>query len=628
MICAVLMLNYLLVLFTLSHSHSPLKGVQFARGDSSLNKAESHPDRASAHLVHVGQEQRLNKTDGIKTATPNSSINYGHKYYSSIHHRERPTCPTWMYRSNVTGECQCGSDIDGGLKCNVTHKEVGHSDGYCITYDKHHNEVVAGECLYGYVLGSVYKTLPLNVSQLNEAMCGRLNRRGRLCSKCKREHYPLVYSYEFNCIKCTSSTYNWVKYIAIAILPTTCFYVLIILFRINVLSPHLYMLLQISQIFGSALNIRPFMYVCSGYILLCVKIIAIPYGIANVDFFRTLVNSICLDLTTLQTLALDYITAIYPLVLVIITCLAVELHAKNFKPIVWIWKPFSDFLIGKLNWDIHSSIIKVFSTFLLLSYGKLLSITFDLLVPTRLYNVQGERLGLYLYYDASYKYLSQEHLPYAILALSITFIFLLPPPLILILCLVRCCRKCLRDRIFVLQSFAECFYGYYKDGTEPGTRDIRWFPAIAFLFRIIFIFAFFGISKNIMCYSFLTIFTTVVAIIIIICKPYKLPYARYNTIDAMLCLILAMWCASVTCANIAWIRSTKFIKLAVVMVMILTLLPLVYISMLLVHWIYKNCLKGKFCRKYPQQVNNVQDELTNSNLINAMDEERKPFLNP
>ena len=183
----------------------------------------------------------------------------------------------------------------------------------------------------------------------------------------------------------------------------------------------------------------------------------------------SLVNSICLDLTTLQTLALDYITAIYPLSLVALTYIIVELHVKNFKPIVFIWKPFSTFLTERLNWDIHSSIVKVFSTFLLLSYGKLLNVTFDMLVPTRLYNVTGDSLGLYLYYDASYKYFSQKHLPYAILALSITFIFLLPPPILLALGLIKGCCGYLNSRWLVIQSFSECFCGYYKDGTEPGT---------------------------------------------------------------------------------------------------------------------------------------------------------------
>ena len=592
MVCMFALLNYFLVLFA----------AQFGHGHSFLNKAEPHPNDV-VHLLHIGQDQQLNQSDIVKAATLNISYN-NQRYSGSIKRPERPTCPTWMYRENVSAECQCGSDVNGAVMCNATRKQVAHIDGYCITYDKHHNELVTGECLYGCLIGSVYETLPLNVSQLNEVMCGRLNRRGRLCSKCEKDHYPLVYSYEFTCVKCTSSKYsNWVKYLAIAILPTTCFYVLVILFRINVLCPHLYLPVQVSQIFGSALNIRPLVYLTPDSALLFVKMMLIPYGITNMDFFRTLVNSLCVDLTTLQTLALDYIIAIYPLILVLITYIVVELHAKHFKIIVWIWKPFSTFLTRRLNWDIHSSIVKVFATFLLLSYGKLLNVTFDLLLPTRLYNVRGESLGLYLYYDASYKYFSQEHLPYATLALSITFIFLFSPPLILIFCLIRCCRKYLSGRWLVLQSFAECFYGYYKDGTEPGTQDMRWFPAVTLLFRSIFVFILFGLSKNVFCYSFLTIITTVAAIIIIICKPYKRPYSRYNTVDALLCLILAMWCASVTYANLSCIQSKKIFRLAITLVIIFPLLPFIYICLLLVHWVYKICSKHRNCRKYPKQLN-------------------------
>ena len=46
-----------------------------------------------------------------------------------------------------------------------------------------------------------------------------------------------------------------------------------------------------------------------------------------------------------------------------------------------------------------------------------------------------------------------------------------------------------------MQTSADAFQGHFKDGTEPGTRDCRWFAAVYFLGRIIIIYALFIISE-------------------------------------------------------------------------------------------------------------------------------------
>ena len=53
---------------------------------------------------------------------------------------------------------------------------------------------------------------------------------------------------------------------------------------------------------------------------------------------------------------------------------------------------------------------------------KFLSVSFDLLVPTRLYEVNSTG-KLVLYYDGSKEYFGKEHLPYAILALFVMTFF-------------------------------------------------------------------------------------------------------------------------------------------------------------------------------------------------------------
>ena len=201
---------------------------------------------------------------------------------------------------------------------------------------------------------------------------------------------------------------------------------------------------------------------------------------------------------TLQALALDYGIAFYPLALIIVTYVLIELHAHNVKFIVWIWKPFHRcFARFRQKWDIKTSTIDAFATFLLLSNIKLLSVSFDLLLLNRVYNMNGSVVGIYLYYDASIEYFGKKHLPYAILAVLVLLIFILFPILLLLLYPMRCFQQCLgpcRVRWHALHIFVDAFQGWYKDGTN-GTRDCRYFAAVHFLVRLILLALFVSIHS-------------------------------------------------------------------------------------------------------------------------------------
>ena len=85
---------------------------------------------------------------------------------------------------------------------------------------------------------------------------------------------------------------------------------------------------------------------------------------------------------------IDYSIAFYPLALIIIAYILIELHAHNFRVIVWIWRPFHRcFACFRQQWNIRTSIIDAFATFLILSNIMLLSVSFDLLTPTLVYDV-------------------------------------------------------------------------------------------------------------------------------------------------------------------------------------------------------------------------------------------------
>jgi len=159
------------------------------------------------------------------------------------------------------------------------------------------------------------------------------------------------------------------------------------------------------------------------------KVILTGYGFWNLDYFRYLIPPFCVsqDLKNFHVLALQYVSAFYPLLLIVLTYICVDLHGHNFRPIVWLWKPFHGCCVDvRRRWDIKTSLIDVFATFLLLSYS--LFVLSYLLDGAKIYIADGEHVSStsnILRVDATVQYLSEEHLPFAITAfLILIFIFL------------------------------------------------------------------------------------------------------------------------------------------------------------------------------------------------------------
>ena len=167
---------------------------------------------------------------------------------------------TWMYFAN--GSCHCGGDVHGTVKCSTNPDKVSVSACNCITYDEE-GGVLTGASPYGCGFAKILDrnqqhSLPSNISELNKAMCGRFNRDGRLCSKCQVGFCPLAYSYDYSCIECTNGAYNWLKFIAVAFIPLTFFYVyvMVVLFGVNATNPYLYGFITLNQALTTPANLR------------------------------------------------------------------------------------------------------------------------------------------------------------------------------------------------------------------------------------------------------------------------------------------------------------------------------------------------------------------------------------
>ena len=168
----------------------------------------------------------------------------------------------------------------------------------------------------------------------------------------------------------------------------------------------------------------------------------------------------------------------------------IELHDHNCRVVAMLSMPLRKlYLHFHGRWDPKQSILSTFATFLLLSYSKLLFVSCNFLITMQSYNSTGDQVpnSDVLLYDPSIRYFKSEHTPYIIIALSVMILFILMPPLLLLLYPVHLFRKiimyCGFRRWDIFHMITDTFQGWYKDGTE-GTYDYRPLSALYMLLRI------------------------------------------------------------------------------------------------------------------------------------------------
>ena len=216
-----------------------------------------------------------------------------------------------------------------------------------------------------------------------------------------------------------------------------------------------------------------------------VQLIITLCSIWNLDFFRSLYPPFCLHptISALHVLLLDYLVAVYPLILILITYSLVKLHDR-YTLVVWFCKPlYICFHKFRKEWDIKTSLVGTFATFYLLSYVKIINVTADILTPTYYYDIEGERSELYFYYNASIPYFGEEHLPYAAFAVIFCFLFNVCPLLLLCLYPCTCFHKCLNKtgcRCHTLHVFMDALLESFSH--KP--RERRYFGAVYLPLRI------------------------------------------------------------------------------------------------------------------------------------------------
>jgi hypothetical protein len=470
----------------------------------------------------------------------------------------------WFVWNSQTKSCRCGDDLGGIVNCDTVTKQLSVIDCYCLTV--HYTTrgtafPLVGNCIFNCENSSrfdfVYHGTPSD--------CAGLNRQGTLCGQCLDVYTVPAYSYEFKCIRCDSELENWGLYTVFAFLPLTVFIFIISVFRINVLSPKLNVFVFAAQGISVPFFLRILLYILSQangvFVDTLVRLILALYGIWNLDFLRVnILPDVCINVIPLHILVLDYLIAIYPMLLMAAAYTMAELYGFEFRPLRCIWKPFHYFFARfRRHWGIQTTIMDAFVTFFFLSTTKLLSVSCDLLISTKVYTREGKPYSRNLFYDPSIKYFGKEHLPYALMALAILTVFIGFPTSLLLCYQCKAYRKCLtKCQIHgnTVETFVESFQKYYKDGSN-GTWDCRWFAGFFILFKS-FCYLIYSISLNDVSFALLTVTAIIGATVVVIVQPYREEYSAFNVISANLFLWQALVSALMSRESLSSIVEAEF----------------------------------------------------------------------
>ena len=410
---------------------------------------------------------------------------------------DQSDCPPWSFSDaeNGTG-CVCSDALSSKVKCSggTALLRIGN----CMTYNQVTEDTEISLCPYiskhfNPKRDNYYLPLPNHTSNLTSFMCGSLHRQSLLCGECEDGFGPALYSYTLECKKCWGHGAGWLLYITLTAIPTTVLYIIVVLFHVSATSPPLSAFILFCHIMVYIFRSQSVLYSfiadeLGGFSRVLLKVMLSLCGLWNLDFFRSIVPPFCVSphVKNLHAFALEYIEAFYPLILILITYICIKLHDHNFRPVVLLWKPFHQcFVYFRRSWDSEASIINAFSTFLLLSFSKILFVSFTLLYVIRVdvLNENGTWIShpSVMYYDSTVKYFSDDHLPFAAVSICVGLLFIVFPILLLILYPTRILRKCITccrfRRWHALHTFMEAFQGQYKDGTN-GTRDFGMVSAL------------------------------------------------------------------------------------------------------------------------------------------------------
>ena len=398
-------------------------------------------------------------------------------------------------------QCTCSANLDhadwysGVIGCNDTNTSAFLSPGYWIGYiingiEKPSEETLyTSDCPLGYCDYFYRSKVKFNKErfynlkaapdkkELEKAICAT-NREGNLCGSCKTGTTVYYHSESYLCKEEKYCNIGLLFYAMSELVPTMILFGVVLHFDISLTSGTAYsVVFMIQQYHVLDLSARGVIRFFEFPGLR--QFVHVIYSCLNLDFFNTDIFSFCLwsGAGTMDILVMKYVSVVFALFLVALFVLFMNKCTC------------SCFSKCRRRRTVHSSVVQGLTAFLVISYSKCTSVTFDILnqeTPKGIGNKLYSHAIVFL--DGDMLYFKGTHLIYAIPALVFLACIVIPPPLFLIcdptllkiedrihFCYYRQPWTRIRNRFKpLLDTFQNCF----KD-------NMRCFAGFFFLYRLI-----------------------------------------------------------------------------------------------------------------------------------------------
>ena len=519
-------------------------------------------------------------------------------------------CPTILVDGNT---CKCEIGFHGVVKCgedDIPTLQRGFWIGKLNNNNNNSNEYVVGYTpytRYGNYHFSKLNVSSSNESELNELICGPLNRKGILCGSCKERFTPPMYSMSLRkCIKChPNKYYGWILPFLLHTVPITVFFAVVVIFNISATTGGMNFFVFFAQVITATFSIDADGDVPIGSEPRQSPFVSIYYAVYSIWHLEIYFPGSCYHnpLSTPNILLLSYFKAIYPLILIALFLIIVKLHDHGVQPFYGVGK----WVYGKVRrfrqpWTVERTVIHALATFLVLSFTKITAVSFMIITPVILIDRHGNTVRwVPLYYgDSTYS----ASLPYILVALLFLMTMVIFPTLLLLALPARTqLGKLIFGKIFKilrinqdggrLEMFLQTFQGSFKDGSGSDDEiNCQTFAGLYLLLRfIIFTLFTFLPFRN---YRYLLgqqILCTVAIVMFAIFRPYRKNI--HNYLDILAFSLLATINAITIYHSYIVIQGEKISPYLFAIQYFLVLVPLFILILVISRTILRSC-----CGKY------------------------------
>jgi hypothetical protein len=392
-------------------------------------------------------------------------------------------CPPGFVKYNTTSgsrnlpTCKCESGYRGGITCDGSGTAYLHRGYWVGKIDEKRDEYVVGRTAYIYSQSFSGTALPktdfMNSSRLNDLVCGPLHRDGILCGRCIDGYIPPLHGYTLNsCVECEPhDSYGWVLIVVLELVPVTIFLIVVLVFNISATTGAMNFFVFFAQVITNSFSVDGYIAERPKFLKPLSHLYNSLYSLWRLEI--NLPHEWCYTnpIPSPDIFLLVYGQALYTLLLILIFLLFVKLHDQGVQPFYccgkWLYEKLRRF---RKPWTVQRSVIHALATFLVLSFTKIIEVSFILIAPSPLFNHAGETVTwVPLYYGAQ----AVHYGIFIFVAVTFLTVFVLVPMLLLLVIPVntrlgsRVLEKvfCFKPNNTKLQIFLQVFQGSFKDGS-------------------------------------------------------------------------------------------------------------------------------------------------------------------